>query len=434
MNKLQYLKFAINNNLYKKKTWMISAFAIIKENINNKENIFLGSLVLESWGYSFYNEKQELVKIEDSIPNEPLFKFLDPITIDNTWIENADKSINTFIGNLLVNKILVTNCFGNKIKFIEGKISIKDIEEKIAKSLIDNPKNKDEKRLANFFYVDEYVKFIDNIQYLSTFTQLATYSATKKNILPPTGIKEFKKELLEKYKDKLNNPVELSNFEQELKNFDSNYLEGDPSNNIFVSGKVKNVARKKMFLTIGSEQGFDEDLKSEPIINSLDEGWPTDPVKFTELMNGLRIGSFSRGAETVKGGVSAKVLLRAITNFNIQDTDCGSKLGIRRKYTKENINKLVGRYIIDKEVIFIDNEDLASKFIDKNIIIRSPMYCKLEGENICKICSGNNLFQFKEGLAIPVTEISSIILTTSLRKMHGTILSTAKLDIEEIFS
>ena len=71
---------------------------------------------------------------------------------------------------------------------------------------------------------------------------------------------------------------------------------------------------------MGAEGGnFTDKVTITPVINSLQEGWPTDPVEFTAMMNGLRYASFSRGSETVKGGVSAKYLLRAGNNFKIVD-------------------------------------------------------------------------------------------------------------------
>jgi hypothetical protein len=435
MTKLEYLKYAIELKLYTRKDWFISCFAITDSSKVRIEGGYLGRVITTPWGYSYIGENQEIFKIDDSIPNEPLFKFKDKLTIDNTWISNTGESIETTIGNLLVNYILLISCFSNKIPYLTGKISIEQLEVIIAKKLLSNPKP-NENRLPDYFYVDEYIKFVDAAQFLSSLSQLTTTAVTRRTLLPPTGLEEFKKTLLEKYKGKLHDSVELSKFEKELSDFDNKYLEGDESNGKFLSGKVKNVARKKLYLTMGSEGGFDDNNVADPITNSLYEKLPIeDPKQFVTLMNGLRSGSYSRGSETVKGGVSAKVLLRATNNFTISEVDCKTTLGLKRLFTKSNIYKLVGRYIIEKDnLVHVENIDIANNYIDKNIVVRSPMYCKTEGQQICFICSGSNLAKYKNGLSIPVTEISSIILSTSLKKMHSSVLSVSKVNLANIIS
>ncbi len=177
--------------------------------------------------------------------------------------------------------------------------------------------------------------------------------------------------------------------------------------------------------------------------NSLTEGWSTDPVEFTAAMNGLRVGSFSRGAETVKGGVSAKLLLRAANNFKIVDTDCGSQLGIKRHYTFNDWPQLVGRYELvnarggansPKMTLLIENKERLPNDLNHQLTLRTPMYCKLEGDNICKVCAGTKLSQYPTGITIPLTEISAIILTASLKMMHQSSLTTVKMNLQELIS
>jgi hypothetical protein len=50
------------------------------------------------------------------------------------------------------------------------------------------------------------------------------------------------------------------------------------------------------------------------------------------------------------------------------------------------------------------------------------------------VCAGERLFRFKDGLAIAVMEISSIILAASMAAMHGKVLSTARIDLKRHFS
>lgn len=435
MNRYQYLQFAINNKCYYKRNWFVSCFAITKPDSNVKE-YYPGQIKREEWGYSFYNpESSDFIKITDAKPDEPLFTFKDPIKADSSFSMNIEGTIDTTIGRLLFNLICLVPAFGNKYPYINEKANVSVIENIIAKKLKDTPK-KEEDRSNVDFHVDEFNKFTDSLQFISSLSMLCVWSATPKSITAPPGIEEFKKGLLEKYKGKLNDPVELAKFEKELLDFDAEYLKGDPADGTFISGKIKNIARKKMFLSLGAEQiYFEERPDVYAITKSLDEGWPTDIQDYVELMNGLRIGSFARGAETVNGGVAAKSLLRAGNNIVIRDIDCGTQLGIHRFFESSEMIQLVGRYVFNgNKVILIENEEIAKEFVNKDIILRSPMFCKLEGQNYCRICAGENLAKYPEGVSIALTEISSIILAASMAAMHGKPLLIAKIELNKAFT
>lgn len=432
MKRLDYLKLVLNNDIVTNKSWIVNAFAMTKD--SKDLNTQYLSLTRQSWGLSFYNGKGELERIEDSKPNEPLFIFKEKIEVDNSWAPNIKEPIITSVGNLIFNRLCILPCFGSKMEFFTNRVTVERIENLIAVKLKDTPKEGEE-RSTEYYYVDEYIKLRDSLDTINTFSQLCTWAATPKNITPPTGIEAFKTQLDIKYEGQLANPIKIAEYEGELKKFDDDYLADDPSNDTFITKKMRENSRKQLFLTIGSETGFEEGTNHTFIRNSLNEGWPTDPKEFTAMMNSLRSGSFSRGAETVNGGVAAKTLLRAANSYKIIDNDCGTTLGIKRKYSDNNINYLVGRKIFSgNNTVNIDNIDEAKRYIGKDLIARSPMYCMSEGETICANCASTALSQYSTGLTIPLTEISAIILATSMAKMHSNVLSVTKLNIDEAFS
>ncbi len=433
MKKLDYLKLAIQEKKYHKKAWIISAFSITRRNSTTKVPDLL-ELEYTPTGYIFMNDKSERVVIEDASPQEPVFKFLDLITIDSSWCPNVTGTIETTIGNLLFNLIVMVEAFGTKIAFISGKINVKKIEKIVAPILVSDPKEDTEKEPTKI-YVSEYVKFVDNLQFIGGLASLCVVSATPKNIQMAPGLSEFKKSLIKKYEGKFNDPTEFFKFEQELKAYDDEYLKDDPSMRGFMAGKIKNISRKKMYLTLGSGASFENDLAPAPVINSLHDGWPTDPKQFTALMNDSRSGSYSRGTWTVKGGVSAKILLRSTSNYRITIDDCGSKVGITRNYTKDDVSNLVGRYMLVNGIPkLIESNEEAVKFIGKDISVRSPMYCLVQGDKLCKTCAGKRLSENPDGLAIPITNISGTILLIFMKQFHGKVLSTSKLNINEVLT
>jgi len=442
MTLIEYLKIFIAQRLYANKSDIISAFAIVKQPPTTMS--YVGQIFKQPWGYDCVVDIDgvyQLQPIQGTKSDTPLLTFKDRVMIDQTWVPNAPSiPVETTVGNVLFNAICILTAFGPKYPFILGSVSVSSIEAYIAPKLLDTPMNDYNvidtihQRDPKSFYVDEYIRFIDALQFISNLSLLTTWSATPKSLVSPPGLKEFKDQLLIKYQGRLTDPIELSKYEQELLDFDREFLKDDPAYGTFLKGKILHTARKKMYLSVGADKGFTDSLDVVPVTNSLEEGWPTDPVQFTAMMNSLRSGSYSRGSETVKGGVSAKVLLRAANNYTIVDTDCGSLLGITRTFHTPTIHKLIGRYVLAKTPVLVSSIEEAQQYLDSKIIVRSPMYCRLEGPNLCRICAGEKLFKFPTGITIPLTEISSIILATSLSAMHSNTLSISTLDIHKHFT
>lgn len=440
MKKIEFLKLAVSQRCYRKLAWIMSAFALVKEGPEDyRKDPYTGRIVQDPAGFRFCKTSQDgsvvLEPIEDAVAGQPIFKMSDRITVDEEYGINAKHSIETSIGTMLTNAILLYEVFGHKFAYVAGKISVDKLEDKIALLFRDPPEEGQEKDPA-YVYADEYIKFVDNVQYMSAFSQVCVYSATRKNMVTAPGFREFKAQLDIKYQGKLHDPVVLTQYEKELADYDENWVRDDPTNGILMSGRVKANARRKMFLSVGSGMNvFSNSLEVTPVTSSLEDGWPTDPTLFSAMLSSARSGSFSRGAETQKGGTSAKVLLRATSNYVIKDEDCGSQVGIVRTFNNGTVNQLVGRTVqTSGGWKLVDTKEEAAPLLNKPLIVRSPMYCHAEGDVLCRVCAGEKLMQNPNGLSTPVTEVSAIILNTAMKAMHGKVLSTAHLDIETAFS
>jgi hypothetical protein len=447
LNKIEYLKNALVNTatsvvpIYGDKNWIITAFSVTRQDPEAvHREPYPYKLIVTQWGYEFFdpdNTTPELrVKIDNTKPDVPLFSFTEEIDIDPSWIPSLTKPVKTTIGRLLFNYIALYSSFGTKYPYINEPASVKKIESDIVVKLKDTPSDPKDKD-PNFIYVDEYLKFVDALQqYITGLSILCTYSATPKNIVAPPGLKPFKEALLKKYEGKLEDPVVLAQYEKELKEFDDAWLKDDPTYGKLFKGKVKDIARKKMFLGIGMEGSFDTNVgKITPIIQSLEDGMSTDPITFAAQVNGARSGSFSRGADTVKGGTTAKALLRVANSFKIVEKDCETKFGIRRVFNANTINRLIGRYIlVNNRTIHIESKEMAQQYIDKPLIVRSPMYCKTPGDKFCKYCAGDKLSKLPNSLGVPSAELSNVILYTFLKRMHIVESTVMRATLGELFS
>lgn len=199
MKRLEYLQLALKAGLYKHFDWVVSAFAIAIEDPQAyaKGDSFAYRIVQTPTGHFYVggHDPNALILIEDAPANQPIFRFNDKITVgQDVCLNIKDDKIETTIGQLLFNLICIVEPFGNKLPYITGKVTVSNLENKIAGILVDDPKGEDVgHNRPDVIYVSEYLKMIDSFSYLERFSQLCAWAATEKTMLPPTGIDQFKR-------------------------------------------------------------------------------------------------------------------------------------------------------------------------------------------------------------------------------------------------
>jgi hypothetical protein len=425
MNKRDLFIKAMKNGLYKKLEWVISAFSISQDT----DSAFAYKIKTDPTGHYYLNPDnlKEYIKIEDGLPGQPLYKAKDTLTISNEDIVNLNEELVTTYGNLLANYVLLVYPFGKKIPYINKKIELGSIEKFILPIFKSNPPNGAE-RDPKYIYVDEYIALGNAVIYCCSFSQLFTWGLTEKIVIPPDWVKKEKAKLLEQYKDRLNEAAVVAIIDSELVKKYKEYIKDDPGANFLISSKSTNTVAKKKYLMVGGEMGLNEDTVNVDLIqNSLAEGWDLD--KFPVMLNTLRAGSYNRGAQTVLGGVAVKGLLRASANLNVTEDDCGSNLGMVADIEQSNLEKFVGLSVITKEgsLLMRTKEDVG-EYMGKRILVRSPMYCKLDKTDYCKVCLGERLANNPEGLSIAVSEYGSTFLGIFMSAAHSKSLQLARMN------
>lgn len=435
MLKTEYFKSAMKAGLYKKLDWCIRAFSIISEAEDEwKKEAYAGRIVQHHTGYYIVNEELELVKIEDGVVGQPLYTFAEHLTIDKGDVPNVQETMETSYGNLLWNWIVIAWPFGHKLPYQTGQVKNGKVADMIINKLEDDPKPGmplDD----DVIYVSEYLKYTQSLDYLRSFTQLCVVAATRKTMLPPPGIKEYRDKLVAENKDSLDDLATIAKIDKALVEYDAEWLKGDPGE-LFLGdgGKSRDVVRKKKFLMHGAEVGMQSNaVKGVLVENSLYEGW--DITKFPEMNTSSRSGSFARGAQTQLGGVSVKWLLRASSNLQITKDDCGSMLGSEFLIDKEEVQKLIGKTIIvGSNQTLIKDENQAGTYLGKKVVVRNPQYCMLDHTDYCKICLGKRLSINPNGLSTSVSDLGSKMMLISMSAMHGKKLSTEKIDLSLAFT
>lgn len=433
MNKLEFLLEAHRLNNFNLKSWVVSVFSVNQQPSDFGKKMEAYWLQQTMTGY--YTKKVpdgELVRITDAVPGQPLFTFNESILIPAKTLPNIDKDTLTTVGNFFFNATCIARVFGSLIPYQNGSVNIAKLENEIMAIVKDDPDNG--VKVEGNAYVSDYLEFRKSVFYMTEFSQLCVWSTTAKTITPPPGIFEYRATLLEEYKDKLTDPAAIAEINKKLVAYDNEYLKGDPGGEKFLSSsKSRTVVRQKLYLMLGVEPTMKEGGPANPVTKSLSEGWDVD--KFPEMMDGLRAGSFNRGAQTEKGGEAVKWLFRASANVSITKDDCGSLIGTPRTISKDNSSSLIGFSVIVKDgVDKIDTQEQADAYLGSRIMVRSSMYCKLDATDYCATCLGTLLSSNPTGISLSVSEYGSIMLGIFMSAMHGTALVTEHMDVNEILS
>ena len=423
---------AMNAGKYAYLSWCISAFSMVLDKIDvsklSEFDIFQDS----SGHYMLING--ELTRLDGCDPKIPPYTPKEMLLVTKQDIPNlkVDKDATTY-GNLIANWIVLVNPFGSRVSyhnaaFLDGRIS-----SELISRLKDDPE--DGAKSPDEIYVSDYHKYSTSLDYLREFSQLCVWAVTKKALLPPPGLAELKKKLIDENKGSLSELSKVAWLQEELGKLDDAWLKGDPCENFLLGKKARRVVRMKKFLSLGSDTGFQSNATHGAFIaNSLLEGW--DVSKFPEMNNSSRAGSYNRGAQTALGGVSVKWLLRSTSNLKITKEDCGSKAGILVHVDKTELDYLPGMTVISETgaLMKVSDRKDAEKYLGTALKVRSPMYCNLTYTDYCKTCVGERLSISQYGLPVTCSDYGSAFMGMFMAAMHGKQLATTKWSLLDTLS
>lgn len=439
---------------YRRRAWVVSAFSMIHEGPEDwKKDPYPYRIVQTRTAYFYVNPEntEDLIQLTDADPSKPPFdhkeKFvMKPGDILN-YGEHEQQDLITSYGQFFFNWVMLAYPFGGKIRYLSGRIDPGQLEKLVLPRLQDDPTPNAQMVLdANArhaerhgepvfeisdptkspIYVKEYLQMADAAFYLAGFTQLWVPAASRKSMTAPPGIEALKAKLLKENEGHLHDPAVIAKIDAELIKYDSEYLKGDPSEGFLISGKSRKVVRRKLFLMTGAEAGLEDSIDVELIPNSLSEGW--DISKFPVMNDSLRAGSYNRGAETMLGGEAVKWLLRASSNMMVTAEDCKTTLGVPTIITDGNKKKYFGFSVVTPEGHEKINEESVGRYLGQKVMVRSPMFCRLEKTDYCAVCVGDRLAMNPTALSSAVSEYGSKFMLLFMKKMHGTALALAHMD------
>lgn len=435
LTKLEYLKKAIAANKIENKSWYYTCFAIplLKDDTNWEKNATQLDIItkLDGLYYVTADESGQLTldKISDYVKEEPLFRFQDIIQVDPSWGPFVTSKIETKIGILIINALVLYPAFKNKLGYINSQIKVSTIEKLLAEKVVSN---KDAKE--SDISVDEMINCFDRLSFLTNLANIINIASTKKAITPPPEMAAAKKELLKKYEGQLHDPVKLVEFEQALIKIDNEYLADDPAAKNIFNKKSKN-ARRKMYMIFGDTMDFEKSSQARTIKNSLQEGVSTTEEDFPRYMNDLRIGSFARGSSTQLGGYTYKILQRSLSSLSISPVECDTKRGLKRIINDYNAPKLLNRYVaLNGKWTLIESTEQAKSLIGKEIMIRSSMYCTSPNNTICYKCMNEVYKNIPTGVTNIASELSGVLLNLFMQLTHGKTNESTTIQLKDLIT
>ena len=367
---------------------------------------------------------------------EPVLYCNETITVTNQDVPTveAGKKIETTPGIVFINWYCFIYALGNKIPFVnENNLSVGKIAQSLASRVRDDMP--EEKRDPAFIYVTEFKKMLNAMASLTGFTVVNSPSATEYTVSAAPGIDKLKKELLDKYKDKLDDPTVVAKIEKELVQYDKDYINKDPNKGFYIKGKSFDINRKKLHIMQGVQKRMDPDKPNVLVTTSLYE--QTKPEDIPALIDGLRDGSYNRGAATALGGEEVKFIYRIYSAAEIIKEDCGTKMGLRRViHEAYNPKSYIGTYIIENGKNVLLTEENYKNYIGKEVIMRSPGYCLAAqgGVGYCSICYGNKMRGFEQSLASYGAKVGSVMNGRFMKAMHGTANKAVRIRLSEAIS
>ena len=435
-NRTEYLIRALRDSkAYYRADWVFSLFTVVRDNTTEKhQQPYDYQIATLNNQYHYYLEGTWYPITDATDTLRPLWLVEEAITINNQdeliQRHHGKFPFKTRVGTLFINYYCLVSCFQDRIDYQDGVITIKGLEKIITPRI----KNRNDATAdPNTIYPDEVLKFNSACSSMGGFSSIATASATRYTMQPPPGIVAFRKQLLEKYKDKLDDPATLVTIDKELEAYDRAFQAQDPEGGFYINDKAFKVSRKKLFTLHGLEQPEISGGKKYFIDRSLSEGW--DVNNLPAMINSMRDGSFNRGAMTALGGEVVKFIFRVFSATKAVEEDCGTIVGKPVLITAKSINRYQGNYAIlpDSTQLLIQDNNL-SKYMNQVIMIRSPGTCKTKHSNYCSKCLGEKLRGSETSLAALASEIGSKMLDIYMAKMHGVAEDVTRWNYEETIS
>ena len=358
--------------------------------------------------------------------DEARFNTFDTFRLPKDRLYNS-QSIETTIGRYLWNFFVIPDQFLKKFEYRDAVFDKKTVgifEKKLANMLLNDEINTED--YGHYLNCAEWITL--GITYFISPTM--DYDM---NIPIPEVIKR-KEELFEKYAKEIKegDPNAVSMIEAELITLSRKLIKekGNEGYDFFESGAFSFENNYKKTSIMGGIIENPYTGKLDVLKSNYMQGISQE--EFPLFANSTITGGYARGVETQKAGYETKKINNAVQNVILDDatTDCGTTQYITTVIPAAMQSMFLYRYVLDggKEVML--DEKNMSKFIGREIKMRSAMYCK--NPQICNKCAGELYYKLGiKNAGLLASTMSGSLMNLALKKTHDQTIRFNKIHITD---
>lgn len=419
MTKVEYLIAACLSGAWRRLVWRMGIFNVCMFPENSESPVSYDLTFIDGmphyWVASDDDSPGQWYPISDGKKDEELFFPETVLALPTSGYPGLEEDITTTVGRYVLNWVVIYYAFGTRIPYLREKGPMtyaKLMYERCLDNEDDNPEDETAIRPSMIN------RFVNGLSELAPMAKAISPTGTLRSFTVHPDAYKLRDALLLKHKDELDNPAVIATIEKALDELDKEWLSGDQSIQFYASKKAV-MRRRKLMLFYGIESSFHEGTDFTLIPTALVEVDKAGMENLVAKYNSIREGSYSRGAETAKGGEQVRIIQMIFQNHRIVEGDCGTKITHPVLVTDVNAERYIGmNAMIDGKVTAI-TPDWISKQKGKIIRIRRPILCQLPHIDTCATCASNEKAKEPRAIAADISTAFSNVMGVAMAKMHG---------------
>lgn len=279
----------------------------------------------------------------------------------------------------------------------------------------------------------KYQLFMDYVCILSP-------NFTDKILTCTRAINIKKRELLKKYKKELDAGDYMVGYkmEKELLEYAKEYMKGDPSMDIYLSGARGSINNnfKNMFVMKGIIKDPNPNAKVPYKVATSNYIDGISAEEYALFATSLTEGPYARAIKTANGGYLEKLFVNGLQHIHAgpEDSDCGTPYTITVQLDKKNILSYMYSYIKEGNKLIELNSQNMDKYIGKTVHFRFSSLCQSKNGEKCSKCIGTSFYKIgKENIGAATPKIPSTLKNIAMKSFHNSVKEFVEVDLDKIF-
>ena len=337
------------------------------------------------------------------------------------------EAVDTTVGSFLFNKLMVEGMIDHIIpngyfNEVVDKKGFKSIIDKISEALM----------MGKLDIEPNLIKWLKHYEFYgmkicTIFSPSYTKGLLQKNI----KVQKEKQKLLKNIDT--SDVKKMTEVEDKLVAASAEILKDDPGMTLFTSGARGSFDNdyKNMNLMLGPVAVPGKPGEFDMVTSNYIEGLQKEDL--VAAGRSVINASYPKAVGTQKAGYQTKKFYAGYQSVQCDEdgTDCGTQKGINLVLTEDNVEKYYFQNIVTSKGYVVLTSDNKDKFLNKKVLIRSPMYCK--GNKLCSVCSGRRFYIMGiRNSGLTAGRVTNTLLNASMKNFHNAKLKFDTVDINDL--